>query len=244
MFVLFVPIVSIVLWGGEPPVYAFWLLGFSTADTVPAGHVGFITGTGGQLTDVGHPKEASFTPFLTHAGLRLGLTDRVDIGYRLTQVALPFTSVGPTLGGEVDLKLRLMDLADMWQAALVIGGAYSFLQISGQSESAWSPGMDLMISRELGPGLWLITELRYVYTAIPTGPGGVAQNYLNAVGPDLGFKIAFTPQVSLVPEIGLFDFIGRLERRNASGLGFQYGAVLSVSNARSLVVCGLSRGGS
>lgn len=81
-----------------PPARAFWLLGFSTADTLPSGHVGFIAGTGGQFSDVGHPKETSFTPFLPHAGIRLGLTERIDVGYRLTQVALPFSSVGPSLG--------------------------------------------------------------------------------------------------------------------------------------------------
>ena len=210
------------------------LLGFSTADTLPPGHVGFIAGTGGQFADVGNPKETSFTPFLAHAGIRLGLTDRIDVGYRLTQVAIPFSSVTSTLGGEVDVRYRLTAPNDTWQVAVVAGGAYGFVNLESQNREAWSPGVDLMASRKLNPKLWLITELRYVYTAIPTAPGGISANYLHAAGPDIGLKIGLTPQISLIPETGLFDFTGRLQGRDASGLGYQYGVVLSVANLPGL----------
>ena len=217
-----------------PSARAFWLLGFSTADTLPPGHVGFIAGTGGQFADVGRPKKTSFTPFLAHAGIRLGLTDHIDVGYRLTQVAIPFSSVGSTLGGETDVKYRLTAPSDTWQVAMLAGGAYGYLNIEGQSREAWSPGVDLMASRRMNRKLWLIAELRYVYTAIPTAPGGTADNYVHAVGPDLGLKISLTPQISLIPEMGLFDFTGRLQGRDASGLGYQYGVVLSVANLPGL----------
>ena len=209
------------------PAAAFWLLGFSTADTLPPGAIGGIAGTGGQLAEVGSPAKTSFTPFLPHAGFRIGIVDGLDVGYRLTQVALPFSSVGPSLGSEVDLRYRLTDPEASWQSAIVAGFAYSYLELSGASKDAWSPGLDLMLSHVLTPKYAFISELRYVYTAIPTAPGGTANNYLHAVGGDIGTRITLSPRMALVPEIGLFRFIGALAGGNATGFGFQYGAVLS-----------------
>jgi hypothetical protein len=205
--------------------YAFWLLGFSTADTLPEGGFGAIAGTGGQYASVsGHN---NFTPFLPHAGLRYGFADGWDVGYRLTQVALPFSGVGPSLGGEIDVKHRLTPVDSAWQAAVVVGGAYSFLELAGQSKSAFSPGVDLVFSRAITPRFTAITELRYVYTAIPTAVGGTGANYLNAVGADFGLRIGLTKTVSIIPEVGVFDFIGRLTNQRANGVAAQYGAVLA-----------------
>lgn len=206
---------------------AFWLLGFSSADTLPPGAFGAIAGTGGQLTSVGHPEKTSFTPFLAHAGFRLGVADGWDIGYRLVQAPLPFSSVGPSLGGELDGRYRLTAADAPWQASVVAGAAYSYLEISGVSKNAWSPGVDLMLSHVLTPKYTFISEIREVYTEVTSGPGGAAHNYVNAAGADIGMKIALTPTVSLVPEMGLFNFTGSLLGRNANGIGFQYGAVLS-----------------
>ena len=212
---------------GPHPAAAFWLLGFSTADTLPAGAFSAIAGTGGQYSSVGDPHQTSFTPFLPHAGLRVGIADGWDVGYRLTQVALPFSSVGPSLGGEIDLKHRLTAPDSPWQAAVVLGVAYSYLDISDQSRSAWSPGADLIVSRAITPRYAAISELRYVYTTIPTAAGGTNANYLNATGVDFGMRIALTSTVSVVPEVGLFDFAGHLESHGANGIAAQYGAVLA-----------------
>jgi len=209
------------------PAAAFWLLGFSTADTLSPGDFSAIAGTGGQYSSVGNPSHSSFTPFLAHAGLRVGLADGWDVGYRLTPVALPFASAGPTLGGEIDVRHRLTPADSAWQAAVVVGAAYAYLDLSGQSRSAWSPGVDLMVSRAITPRYTAISELRYVYTAIPTASGGEGANHLNATGVDLGVRIGLTRTVSLVPEVGVFDFAGRLTSRSANGIGVQYGAVLA-----------------
>jgi len=74
---------------------------------LPEGRFAAIAGTGGQYSSVGSPQRNSFTPFLPHAGLRYGFADGWDVGYRLTQVALPYSGVGPSLGGEIDVKRRL-----------------------------------------------------------------------------------------------------------------------------------------
>lgn len=212
----------------SPSASAFWLLGFSSADTLPPGALGVIAGTGAQLADVGKPSETSFTPFLPHAGLRYGVSDNMDVGYRLTQVALPYSSAGPSLGGEVDIKYQFAPGADGWRTALVGGMAYSYLDISGVSKSAWSPGVDWVMSRVLTPKYTLISELRYVYTAIPSATGGSASNFVNALGADLGTKIKLTQQVSLIPELGLFNLSGQLLGKNENGVGLQIGAVLAI----------------
>ena len=79
----------------------------------------------------------------------------------------------------------------------------------------------------LTPTYTFISELRYVYTAIPSATGGAAGNHLHAAGADIGMKIALAPAISLIPEIGLFKFMGALANRSADGIGFQYGAVVS-----------------
>jgi len=206
---------------------AFWLLGFATADTVPVDKFSAIAGTGGQYSSVGSPAESSFTPFLPHAGLRTGVADGWDVGYRLTTVALPFSSVGPTLGGEIDVKHRFTSVDSVWQAAVVVGAAYAYLDLSGQSRSAWSPGSDFILSRVITANSAAISELRYVYTAIPTATGGAGANHLNAAGVNFGVRINLTSTLSVVPEVGVFNFSGRLTDRSASGIAVQYGAVLA-----------------
>ncbi len=212
------------------PARAFWLLGFSPAETLKPGDLGFISGTGGQLTSVGSPQKTSYTPSLPHAGIRLGLSDSLDAGYRLVQVALPFSASGPTLASEVDVKWRLTDTRSTWQAALVPSFAYGYVMLNGASKDAWSPGLGLILSRRIA---WrdarVFTELRYVYSAVGSAPGGSAQTHLHAAGNDWGLKVPLTSQISLIPEAGLFDFMGRNLGARADGIGFQYGVVLSVT---------------
>ncbi len=210
-----------------PPARAFWLLGFSTADTVPTGQFAAIAGTGGQYSSVGSPAYGSFTPFLAHAGIRYGLTDNFDIGYRLTTLPLPFSSVGPTLGGEIDGKLRLTPRGNPFQAAIIAGMGYAYLQLQGAQRNAYSPGVDLTLSRRLGSGITGIAELRYVYTAIPSAVGGATANAVSAAGVDLGSRIAINQRVGLVPELGLFRLNGAIGGRDQRGYGLQYGVVLS-----------------
>ncbi len=195
--------------------------------TLAPGSASMIAGTGAQFAQVGNPPKESFTAFLPHAGFRVGLADAWDIGYRLTQVALPFSSVGPSLGGELDAKWRLTPAASDWQAALVGGFAYAGLEIQDSPRSAWSPGVDLVLSRKLGRKCAVFSELRYIYTAIPTAPGGPASNYLNAGGIGSGLKLGLTRSTSVVPELGLYRLDGEMGRVGAAGFALQIGTVLS-----------------
>ena len=222
-------ILAIVLGAMQAPKEALagsWLLGFSPADTLPPGGFSAIAGTGGQFSSVGDPNLTSFTPFLAHAGVRAGLADGWDVGYRLVTVALPFSSVGPTLGSEIDVKHRFTPKDAPWQVAFVAGLGYAYLDMQNQSRSAWSPGVDLVISHTMTPGYTAFADLRYVYTFIPTASGGSTSNYFQAFGPGIGVKVRVTDVVSLIPEVGAFDFQGKLAGQKADGIGIQYGAVL------------------
>lgn len=203
-----------------------WLLGFSPADTVAPGSYSAIAGTGGQWSSVGSPSHDSFTPFLAHAGIRTGLTDSWDIGYRLATIALPYSSVGPSLGGEVDVKHRLTAKEDPWQVAIVAGIGYAYLDIQGQSRNAWSPGVDMIISHNVAPGYTAFADLRYLYTEIPSASGGSSVNNFQAFGPGVGLKIKLKENISLTPEIGVFDFKGEIAGQKENGIGVQYGVVL------------------
>ncbi len=199
---------------------AFWLLGFSTAETQAPWTGGFIGGTGGQITWVGG--KLSFTPYLAHAGLRLGLTDWLDAGYRLCTVAMPYNEGGPTLGGQLDVKARWTPRAWRVQSAVGATFANAYLDLAGTSSLAYSPGAYAIVSRPFGQTVTGSLEARYAYTWLP----GV-ESELHAIGGSVGMAIALGRGVSVRPEIGAFDFIGRIHGASESGLGLQYGAVLA-----------------
>ena len=203
-----------------------WLLGFSPADTVAPGSYSAMAGTGGQWSSVGDPRRDSFTPFLAHAGIRTGLADRWDIGYRLATVALPYASIGPSLGASIDIKHRLTDRDNPWQIAVLAGVGYAYLDIQGQSRSAWSPGVDVIVSHRIASGYTAFSDLRYVDTQIPSASGGASANHFRALGPGVGVKIKLKANVSITPEIGIFNFSGNIADQQANGIGIQYGVVL------------------
>ncbi|MHB8418662.1 MAG: hypothetical protein ACYDCL_11330 [Myxococcales bacterium] len=202
------------------PARAFWLLGFSTADTQPQWTGGFIGGTGGQLTFVGD--KLSFTPFLAHAGLRVGLTDWLDVGYRLCTVTLPYNQGGPVLGGQLDFKARWTPRTWAVQSAVGADFANAYLDLAGQPSVAWSPGAYLLVSRALSKKLTGTLEARYAYVWVPG-----ASNELHSIGGSAGLAIALSPTVSVRPELGAFDFVGSIHGAPANGVGLQYGAVLA-----------------
>lgn len=206
---------------------AFWVLNFSTGQTLDPGRVGFIGGTGGQVTAVGEPLRLSYTPFLAHAGIRVGLFDGVDLGYRMVTVPLPWTAVGPTLGAASDVKIRLTHKASPWQVAVIGGGAFAYLRVFDVDRLAWSPGADLVVTRVLSDALSISVNARYVFTAIPTAPGGLRDNSLHAFGSSVGMRIGLTRTVSVLPEIGVFRFLGAISGAENDGVAMQYGAVLS-----------------
>ncbi len=206
---------------------AFWLLGFSNAFTLSPGSISFIGGTGGQLTDVGNPSLLSYTPFLAHAGIRVGIAKRIDWGYRMCTVAMPYSSAGPSLGAETDFKVRITPDSCKWQVSVVAGAAYSYLSLTEQSKNAWAPGAALIISHSLSKRIMMSFNARYVYTGITSASGGEEKNNLTAIGGSVNLGIRINDYTSIIPEIGAFDFQGNLSGKALNGIGYQYGVIIS-----------------
>jgi hypothetical protein len=88
-------------WRSRPQ---FWVVNFGTARTVAPRRFGFAAGMGGQVVLLGNPRQASAFFTIPHAGFRLGLSPRLDTGLRLAPIPLPFATVGPGFGINLDAK--------------------------------------------------------------------------------------------------------------------------------------------
>jgi len=212
---------------------AQWLLNFGTAATVAPKDFAFISGTGGQVTFIKNPASNNFTPFLAHAGLRLGILSNVDIGYRLCTVTMPWSSVGPTLGSAFDAKIRLTPTTAPYQVAVIVGGGYAYLSILNNHKSAWSPGTAVSVTRQLNSSSSITFNGRLMQTVIPTALGGKANNYVNIWGGSIGWAHNLNSVVGIIPEIGIFDVKGEMNHFTSNGIGLQAGMVLKVDFKKS-----------
>src|SRR5687767_9400859 len=87
--------------------FGFWVVNFGTARTLAKRKFGFAAGMGGQMVFLGQPRLTSGFFTIPHAGFRYGLSERLDVGLRLAPIPLPFSTVGPGFGVNVDLKYWL-----------------------------------------------------------------------------------------------------------------------------------------
>lgn len=208
---------------------AFWVVNFGPAGTIPAGRVGFAAGMGGQAVFVGEPRQANAFFLIPHAGLRLGLADRLDAGWRLAPVPLPFSAVGPGFGANVDAKLGLTSADAPVAFALVAGAGGAHVLLRGEHRFAWSPNGAALATFHVGETTLLTFMARYVYLAIPTATGGVRDNFVHIAGTSAGLKLEVTKTIAFLPEVGGYWYEGRIGGVRTAGPGFQYGAMLSTS---------------
>lgn len=207
---------------------AQWLLNFGTASTVQPKDFAFISGTGMQFTFLNAPTSANLTPFLAHAGIRVGLSPNLDIGYRLCTVALPFSTVGPTLGSAMDLKLRVTPADVAWQVGIIGGGGLAFVRVLDKNKTAWSPGGAVVLTHAISPKTSISVNGRYVETFIPTATGGSNANYVKAYGGSIGMAASLNPVISMMPELGVFGLNGKMNNTQEKGIGLQFGLVMKV----------------
>jgi hypothetical protein len=208
---------------------AFWVVNFGSAGVSRPGQVGFVGGTGGQFVLVGPPTSTSAIFFIPHAGLRVGVFEFLDVGYRLAPLALPYSSVGPSLGGNLDVKLAFTPRASPWQFSLDAGGGVAHVMVRDQHRFAYSPNGALLLSARIGASSWLTFMARYTFIGIPTAMGGDAANYVHIAGGSVGFKFEVAPHISLMPELGAYYYRGAVGGQDASGFAMQYGVVLGTS---------------
>jgi hypothetical protein len=207
----------------------FWVVNFGTARPLAKRKIGFAAGMGGQIVSLGEPQKKSAFFTIPHAGFRFGLSERMDIGFRLAPIPLPFSTVGPGFGANVDVKYCFTNPEDKVQFAAVFGAGGAHVIIEEKTRLAYSPNAAILTSFNIRESLDFTVMGRYVNLAIPTASGGKSENFVNIAGTSFGLKKSINSSVSVLPEIGVYWYSGRIGNVRKAGPGFQYGLMLATS---------------
>lgn len=208
---------------------AFWVVNFGPAEPLPPRKIGFAAGVGGQAVFTGTPTRANAFFTIPHAGLRVGLVDRVDVGLRLAPIPLPFSTVGPSFGVNLDGKARFTNAGSKVAFALVAGAGAGHVLVLDENRVAISPNGAALLTFHTGETTRLTFMGRYVYLGIPTAKGGAGDNFVHIAGTSVGFKVDIAPKIALLPEVGAYWYEGRIADVRTSGPGFQYGIMLGTA---------------
>jgi hypothetical protein len=209
--------------------YAFWVVNFGTARTLAPRHFGFAAGFGGQMVFLGNPQKTSAFFMIPHAGFRLGLAKGLDCGLRLAPIPLPFSTVGPGFGMNLDVKICFTNADSKVQFAVVLGGGGSHVLIQNNTRLAYSPNAAILTSFKLNDKTHFTVMGRYVNLAIPTATDGAKGNFVNIAGASFGLKRNIRENIAILPEIGAYWYEGQITSVRTSGPGFQVGIMISTS---------------
>ncbi len=209
--------------------YAFWVVNFGTARTLNKGKFGFAAGMGGQMVFLGNPRLLSAFFTIPHAGFRYGIAERLDAGLRLAPIPLPFATVGPGFGVNLDIKYCFIKPESKFDFGVVLGLGGAHVLIDEKTRYAYSPNAALIGTYNVNKTTHLTTMARYVNLAIPTAPQGASANYVNIAGVSFGLKKDIRPNISILPEVGVYSYDGRIVGTGKSGPGFQYGLMIATS---------------
>lgn len=209
--------------------HAFWVVNFGIARTLLQGKIGFAAGMGGQVVRLGTPRSTSAFFTIPHAGFRYGITNRLDIGLRLAPIPLPFATVGPGFGVNIDLKYCLTKPGSKFDFAVVGGFGGAHVLIEGNTRYAISPNAALLGTYNINTTTQLTGMARYVNLVIPSAPKGSSGNYVNIAGFSLGLRKEIRPNISILPEIGVYNYNGKINGTAKAGPGFQYGLMIATS---------------
>jgi hypothetical protein len=207
----------------------FWVVNFGTARPLATRKIGFAAGMGGQIVSLGDPQKQSAFFTIPHAGFRFGLSDRMDIGFRLAPIPLPFSTVGPGFGANVDVKYCVTKSEDKVQFAFVLGAGGAHVIIEEKTRLAYSPNAAVLTSFKMSDKADFTVMGRYVHLAIPTATGGKSNNFVNIAGTSFGIKRSINSAISILPEVGVYLYDGEIGGIRKRGPGFQYGLMLATS---------------
>ena len=207
----------------------FWVVNFGTARTLHKGKFGFAAGIGGQMVFLGQPRLTSGFYTIPHAGFRYGLAQRLDVGLRLAPIPLPFSTVGPGFGVNLDVKYCFTKPESKIDFAVVLGVGGAHVLIEERTRTAYSPNVALLGTYNVNETIHLTMMARYVNLAIPTAPQGASKNYVNITGVSFGLKKDIRPNIAILPEVGVYNYDGKIRGMEKSGPGFQYGLMISTS---------------
>ena len=124
--------------------FGFWVVNFGTARTLHKGKFGFAAGMGGQMVFLGQPKLTSGFFTIPHAGFRYGLGERIDAGLRLAPIPLPFSTVGPGFGVNLDVKYCFTKPESKFDFGVVVGFGGAHVLIEEKTRYAYSPNAALL----------------------------------------------------------------------------------------------------
>lgn len=209
--------------------FAIWVVNFGTARTLAPGRIGFAAGMGGQVVFLGEPQKTSAFFTIPHAGFRFGLLPRLDAGLRLAPIPLPFSTVGPGFGINLDAKYRLTSLKSKVDFALIGGLGGAHVLIEDVARYAYSPNGAALTTYNISETIHLTAMARYVHLAIPTATDGAKGNFVNIAGISLGLKKDIRPNISILPEIGAYHYDGQIRSTSKKGPGFQYGFMIAAT---------------
>lgn len=208
---------------------SFWVVNFGTARTLAHKKFGFAAGMGGQMVFLGDPQKTSAFFTIPHAGFRYGLAKKLDIGLRLAPIPLPFATVGPGFGINLDRKYCFTKSESKVDFSLVLGFGIAHVLIEEVSRFAYSPNVALLNSYKLGETTYLTVMGRYVNLAITTAPEGATSNFVNISGISFGLKKDIKPNIAILPEVGAYWYQGQIIGVPKNGLGLQYGVMIATS---------------
>jgi hypothetical protein len=209
--------------------FPFWVVNFGTARTLAPKRFGFAAGMGGQMVFLGQPKLTSGFFTIPHAGFRYGLGQRIDAGLRLAPIPLPFATVGPGFGVNLDVKYCFTKPETKFDFGIVLGLGGSHVLIEEKTRYAYSPNVALLGTYNINETTRFTVMARHVNLAIPTAPQGAGANYVNISGVSLGLKKDIRPNISILPEVGVYNYDGKIVGIEKSGPGFQYGLMIATS---------------
>lgn len=209
--------------------FGFWVVNFGTARTLNKGKFGFAAGMGGQMVFLGDPKLTSAFFTIPHAGFRYGIANRLDAGLRLAPIPLPFATVGPGFGINLDVKYCFTKPESKFDFGVVLGFGGAHVLIEENTRLAYSPNAAMLGTYNVNETTHFTVMARYVNLAIPTAPQGVSANFVNIAGVSFGLKKDIRPNISILPEVGVYNYDGRITGTGKSGPGFQYGLMIATS---------------
>ncbi|HYG53107.1 MAG TPA: hypothetical protein VD905_19545 [Flavobacteriales bacterium] len=209
--------------------FGFWVVNFGTARTLAPRKVGFAAGMGGQMVFLGDPQLTSAFFTIPHAGFRFGLINRLDAGLRLAPIPLPFSTVGPGFGVNLDVKVCLTKPESKIDFAVVVGAGGAHVLIEDKTRYAYSPNVAILTTYNINETTHFTTMGRFVNLAIPTAPLGANKNFVNISGVSFGLKKDIRSNISILPEVGAYWYDGQIGGTGKSGPGFQYGLMIATS---------------
>lgn len=207
--------------------YGFWVVNFGSAGTLSKGKFGFAAGMGGQMVFLGTPRLTSGFFSIPHAGFRYGFGNRIDAGLRLAPIPLPFATVGPGFGVNVDVKYNFIKAPHRITVSGILGLGGAHVLIEEKTRLAYSPNAALLGTYSITESLKLTVMARYVHLEIPTAPLGKASNFVSISGFSIGLKKDLRPAISILPEIGVYNYSGAIGGIRKNGPGFQYGLMIA-----------------